>query len=468
MVSYDTIIRNGTVVSSLGTFKGDIGIDDGLVKTLSASESAQATQVINAEGKYVLPGVIDPHVHLSSARSFRENCTPETTSMAFGGVTSALSFTTAPGSFDEVLTETIDLISKESIIDIGLHAIIANIQQASEIPEYAKNSGVTSFKFYIGANGAELYPGTIGASDATVFLGFQKIAELGYPATAQVHAENWDICFMLRDKFIAEGRTRQADFTDSRPSICEIEGISRAILFAQYQRCRLYIVHVSTAEGPEMITKARAEGVNVIGETCPHYLALTKYDKHEVIAKVNPPIREKRDNEGLWNGLKTGGISCMGSDHIPGRSKTLATDNAFTSKAGGLPGSNMILPLLLSEGVRKGRLSLERVCEVTSQNAAKWFGLYPKKGSLLPESDADIVIVDPKKEVKVSPETMHLTSDYTWFRDWTLVGFPTLTMVRGEIVFQDGKFVGKPGMGKYLSRKVSDSGVEKPIESRVV
>lgn len=456
MATYDTIIKNGTIVSPLGTFGGDIGINDGVIASLSASPSSQASNVINAEGKYILPGVIDPHVHLSSARPLKDNCKPETSSMVVGGVTSALSFVTSQGSFEKVLEEAIGLIERESMIDLGIHVIVGNIAQAEEIPACATKFGVTSFKFYIGAGGAELYPGTIGASDGAVYIGLSHIAKLGYPTTAMVHAENWQIFFALKEKFIAEGRTGQADYTDSRPSICEIEGIQRALILAKHLNCRLYIVHVSTAEGPELIARGRADGVDVIGETCPHYLSLNRHDKFELLAKVNPPLRDRNDNDALWRGLESGRISCMGSDHIPGRKKSMATDNIFTSAVGLYPGSNMILPLLLSEGVRKGRVSLERVAEVTSENAAKWFGLFPKKGSVLPGSDADFVIVDTKKEVTVTPETMHLTSDYSWFRGWKLVGFPILTMIRGKPVFRDGEVVEASGWGKYLPRKVGE------------
>jgi dihydropyrimidinase len=449
MTTYDILIKNGTIVTATGRFKGDIGIDGTTIKTISASKLSDASKVIDAEGKYILPGVIDPHTHLVSGKPFSENCGPETVSMAIGGVTSAFTFVPSKDTFDGVIPQMVDDISKKSYVNLGIHIIIGSLEQARQIPSYYQKFGVASFKFYIASGKTELYPSVFGVDDGAFYVGLREIAKLGSPVTALVHAENWEVFYVLREELIKENKVEQPHYMDARPNICEVEGISRTLLFAKHLNSRVYIVHVSTGEGPEMIGKARAEGVKVIGETCPHYLSLTRHDKFDHVAKVNPPLREKTDNQLLWDGLINGNISCMGSDHIPNRRKSMATSNVFTTPVAVYPGSGFILPLLL-DAVNKERMTLERVVQTTSLNAAEWFGLYPSKGNILPGSDADIVIVDLNKKVQITPEVLQLTSDFSWFDGWSMEGWPSMTIVNGQVVAKNGELVGKPGSAKYL------------------
>ena len=221
----------------------------------------------------------------------------------------------------------------------------------------------------------ELYPETFAGSDGTIFSAFEEIAELGYPVTALVHAENWEICFAIRDRFILENRaSTQEDYIDSRPRICEIEAMSRMIQFAKYFGCRLYFPHVSTAEGVDLIAKNQSNGWKIAGETCTHYLSFTKDHKFPLPAKVNPPLREKSDVEALWNGLISGQIKCVASDYVPGNMGKLDSNNVFESA--GMPGRTpgMILPILLTE-VNKGRLTPELVAQVSSTECRKvvWY-----------------------------------------------------------------------------------------------
>ena len=443
MSSYDVIIKNAKIVTANGTFKGNIGIEEGRIKTLSASSLSDASEVINSEGKVIVPGVIDPHQHLvmssTGEKPFEQIVGPNSASMATGGVTSAFTFVARRDSYDKVLKQLIRSTEQRSFINFGIHVSIWNMKQVGEMEGYAKEYGVTDFKFHPGAGEAELYPNTFGSSDGTTYMGFQRIAELGYPVTAMVHAENWDIFFVLRDKLTAEGRTSQSDWTDMKPTIIEVEGISRSLIFAKHHNCRVYFPHVSSSDGSDLIRKARAEGVKVEAETCPHYLSISRHDKFDFKATVNPSLKEKSDNQAIWKALERGTLSCLASDHTPNKRAS----------------SGIILPLLLSEGVNKGRLSLERLVEVTSLKSAKWFGLYPQKGTLLPGSDADLVVVDMKKVVKVTQETLRIHKiplAYSWFEGWTMKGWPILTMVGGNIVMKDGELTSKPGSAKYLRR----------------
>ncbi|MDA4129544.1 MAG: amidohydrolase family protein [Thaumarchaeota archaeon] len=455
---FDVVIRNGTLVTPNGVFNADLGIEDGKIKSISKSGLSGADRVINAEGKYVFPGLVDPHLHIT--RDFEQTCYQETESFAFGGITSCFNFVSSKDHLKELLESSINVISKKSVINMGLHAIISNLAQTKELYIYSNKYGVTSFKFLMAAQEKELYPGTFAASDGTIFSAFEEIAKLGYPATALVHAENWEISFALRDRFISENRaSTQEDYIDSRPRICEIEAMSRMIQFAKHFDCRLYFPHVSTAEGMDLIGKSQADGWKITGETCTHYLTFTKDHKFPLPAKVNPPLREKNDVEALWNGLINGQITCVASDYVPGNMGKLDSNNVFESA--GMPGRTpgMILPLLLTE-VNKGRFTPELVAQVTSTNAAKWFGIFPQKGSLSIGADADLTVVDMKMTTIMSPETLHATSDATWYDGLETKGWPVLTMVGGVIVTERDEFHGPKGTGKYLGRSLQSSAPE--------
>jgi dihydroorotase-like cyclic amidohydrolase len=251
LTTFDVIIRNGTVVTPNGALEGNLGIEDGKIKSFSKSALAGADRTINAQGKYVFPGLVDPHLHIT--RDFGGTCFRETESLAFGGITSCFNFVSSRDHLKQLLESSIETISKQSVINMGLHAIVSNLAQSKELPIYSKIFGVTSFKFLMAAQEKELYPETFAASDGTIFSAFEEIAELGYPATALVHAENWEICFALRDRFILENRaSTQVDYIDSRPRICEIEAMSRMNQLAKYFSCRPYFTHVSHLLGTVM------------------------------------------------------------------------------------------------------------------------------------------------------------------------------------------------------------------------
>jgi dihydropyrimidinase len=257
---------------------------------------------------------------------------------------------------------------------------------------------------------------------------------------------------VFKQRLIQAGRVDLAAWTESRPEFNEDDATHKVCVYAKQTGCRLYVVHLDTAVSLQRVIQARQEGAKVYAEACPHYLTLSKDDSFGVLGKVNPPLRDKERMAMLWKSLAEGHIDCVGTDHVAGKTSEKIGKGDIWSALLGFPGVETMLPVMLSEGVNKGRISLERVVEVCSYNTARIFNLYPRKGTIAIGSDADLAIVDLHKKVKVSPDILHSTSDYTLYDGWTLEGWPTSTMVRGKVVMQDGNVAAKPGTGVYLPR----------------
>jgi len=344
------------------------------------------------------------------------------------------------------------------MIDGVFYALIMSDRHIEEIPECVRDLGIISFKFHMVYRGREAesigLPGYESCDDGMLYAGFKKIREVGYPVKAMVHTENPEIYFRLSEKLIAEGRDDLAAWTEARPSFVEEEALRSALFIAKVTHAPLYVVHMSIGRGVNIVAQAKAEGMKLTVETCPHYLTLTKdIDGDPRLAKVNPSLKDKEDVERLWWGIQHGLIDTLGTDHC-------ALTKDLKNKTGdlwhcvpGFPGVATLLPVMLSEGVNKGRISLEKMVEVCSYNTAKTFALYPKKGAVKVGSDADLVIVDLDKRVKVTPEILKSSSDYTLYDGWEFRGWPSLTMVRGTVVMEEGEIVGKPGTGEYIQYK---------------
>jgi len=349
-----------------------------------------------------------------------------------------------------------------SILDGVFHSIVLDEKRKDEMRVDAALFGIASFKFPVGYKGPQgAGVGYRGIDDGFVFDGFQRAAELageGWPAMALVHAENPDIIPYLRKR--TEGRYDVRSWHDSRPNFVEAECMKRHVYLAGVAGCPLYVVHVTIREGVDIIAAARSEGQEVIGETCPQYLTHNHDNptplmrEKPVYTVVNPPIRAREDNERLWEGIRDGVITVVASDTAP---NTAALKDVDMWSEGFVPmglgsNSNMILPVLLSEGVNKRGLPLERVVEVTAYNPARYFGIYPQKGTISVGSDADIVIVDLNKEVTWRAEMSPSNCDWSIYEGWRFRGWPVLTMVRGKVVMEDGRITGEPGYGRYLRR----------------
>jgi len=460
MSQADLVIKGGKVVSEHGIRELSIAVKDGKITAVGDQASMpSAARTIDAGGQHVFPGIIDPHIHLQTfTNTFDINVRTESKSAATGGVTTIvptlLNREDNQLSFLEHFPWCKEAVDKYATIDVAFSAVIGSTAQIRELPKMA-DLGITSYKFYMAYTQDEASVFGISAmDDGQVLEGMRIIKEIGYPAMMMVHAENMTIIHKLKGEYIAAGRNDLKAWTDARPDIAEEEATRRAIWYARETGSRLYIVHMTIGRGVQWVREAQAQGVDVIAETCPHYLVLTKFDHDKVghLGKVNPPLRDHESQEALWEGIRNGAISCVGSDHstIVPRPEKLNQD--IWTAVPGFPGAGMLLPIMLSEGYHKGRVSLEKIAYILSTNNARVWGLYPEKGTIQVGSDADFAIVDLDKTMTVTPDYMQSFADWGLYDGWEVTGWPTMTIVRGEVVMQDGKILGREGYGRYIPR----------------
>ncbi|MHA2202363.1 MAG: dihydropyrimidinase [Candidatus Hodarchaeales archaeon] len=458
----DLIVKGGTLVTANEKFIADISIENGKIRAIGNLAADNGTEIIDATDKLVMPGFIDAHVHLSlpfsgtiSADTFETG----TRAAAAGGVTTVIDF--AIQSKGTTLKETIEKRKAEAdgevIVDYSLHGGITdwNENTKAELPDIIKKEGVSSFKMFM------IYKseGWL-TTDPVLIEALEETKKLG--GMIQVHAESVD----LLDSLIAKHHNKEEMekygvwlHVVTRPNIIEAEAIQRAITWAEYTGGHLFIVHMSTGEGAAMVKAARDRGVNVIAETCPQYLILNeevfKGENGHLFATC-PQIKSEKDGQRLWQGLADGSISTIGTDTCTFNTEQKAMwQGDFTKIPFGLPGTELMVPLLYSDGVKAGKISLRKMVEVGSTNPAKVYGLYPQKGSLRAGSDADIVIFDSDKEVIVDYKNMETNCDWNPFQGKRLKGYPHLTLVRGKVVGKEGKCIGEKGHGKFVKRGTS-------------
>ncbi len=448
------VIKNGKIATASEIFEADIGIEDG--KIVAIARDLKGDEVIDAGGKIVMPGMIDGHTHMAmpfmgtfSSDDFETG----TKAAAFGGVTTIINFAIqekGKGLKDAIEVEDSKAKGK-AFIDYAFHVAITDMREdvLAEIPEVMKN-GVTSFKLFM------TYEGLMVTDDVLLEV-LDVVTKNG--GLVGVHAENYYIIKFLTKRLLAEGKTDPIYHAYSRPNCCEEEAVNRACIITQIVNGRLYVVHLSTAEGLERIEEFQKRGVRVYAETCPQYLLLDEelYKEPDFGGAkyvMSPPLRREKDRRALWDGIRRGTIQLIGSDHCPFfmEQKEMGKDD-FTKIPNGAPGVETTLPLLFSEGVVKGRITLNRLVEVFSTNPAKLYGMYPKKGTIAIGSDADIVILDPKKEVTLSVDMLHQNVDYTPYEGWKVKGYPVVTIVRGKVVCEEGEFYGERGYGEFVPRK---------------
>lgn len=448
----DLVILNGSVASHEGISTMGIAIDKGKIVALGGTSALPpAKKTINASGKYVIPGLIDGHVHIGLTHPFADDCETETKASAVGGVTSIGIhiidfFEHLKGflSFAELCRKAVE---QRSVVDAFFHAQIMDEQGFEEIPK-AQEIGITSFK----ATWGEM----AGAS-GLMFRSLEQVDKLGPKARVIVHAEDRGVIDVLTKRLIEQGRKDFPAWNDSRPAFCETAAVISAIFWGKLLNCPLYFEHVTNGQSLDIIKQAKSEGMDVIAETCQQYLTHTSEDKGilseiPALGHVNPPLRDKESNARLWQGIKDGVIDCIGSDHTGYTLKDKGDD--LWKAPPGLGQSGMILPVMFSKGVKKGRISLEKLVEICCFKPAKVWGIYPQKGTIQVGSDADIVIIDPDKKVKVSWKRLHSICDWSIYEGWEFQGWPVLTILRGEIIAKDGEVVAKPGIGRYLKRKL--------------
>jgi D-hydantoinase len=468
MATVDLLIKNGKlVIPKVGILEATLAVDEGRVVSISKHPTQpQADKLIDAKGKYVLPGVIDPHTHYGDyyalpwkGYSWEDDFRTETQSAAIGGCTSLIDYLhTKPGyetkSYFGYINDDIASAEKNSLLDFALHIVILSEKHTEDIPDYAKRAGITSFKFLLGYKGAGAAAmGLPSFDDGLLYLGFKKMSSVGSPAIGLVHAENAEVSNRLRERLMKEGKTGLQAWEESRPAFTEVEAISRSVIIARAAGCPLYIVHISAAEGVDVVTQAKSEGLEVWAETTPAYLSFTKDDEFpNFTGKFQPPLRDRNNRERLWQELKEGKIDTIGGEHCACRLAEIEKKDYWFAPLCAGAGSEIILPVLLSEGVNKRGVTLERVAEVTSYNVARAFGLYPQKGTITVGSDADLTIVDLDKKVVATPEILKRKTNFILHDRWEFKGWPTMTIVRGNVVAEDNEIVGKSGTGRYIKR----------------
>jgi dihydropyrimidinase len=467
-MNFDLFIKNGTVVGPQWVKEVDIGIEDGIISYLGNSlKKFDSSRVIDATGKIVSPGGIDPHTHFET--NFMGAQVPETwetgsIAAAFGGTTSVLDFAGLEKEEKDDTGRTItnrklERAKKMSAIDYSVKPIIKKsyyntADDLSNIVSDLVSSGIPAFKVFMAYKKQSIY-----TDDRWLYEVMKAVQKEN--AILQIHAENGMIEEANQNALILEGKTDPIYHYYAKPNFVENMAIQTAMELAKVTKSPTYIVHQTTKEGLEIISKYRMEGLNVFDETCPHYLTRTKkYLEDKKTGRYyicSPPLREEDDILALWDALNSGKIQTVGSDHVPYTIAQKEEFNEFTKVPNGTPGVETRVPIIFSEGVKKGRISLSRFAEVTSTNVAKIFGLYPKKGTIQVGSDADLVIIDPHWEHKLRADDLHTDSDLSIYEDMTANGWPTHTILRGNVIIENGAFHGKSGSGQYLSAKVDAS-----------
>jgi len=440
-MTVDLIIKNGTLVMPNYVVKATIAIDNGKIVSISSnSVTFNADKIIDATGLYILPGIIDDHVHFREpGLTYKEDFYTGSMAAACGGVTLVLDMPNVvpPTADQQTLKQKVELASRKSFVDFGFYGVIlpTNIDQIEPLAE----AGVIGYKVFMGLT----VGGLPSPNDGELIEAFKRIANTGL--RVGVHAENRQIIDYLTEKLKKEGRTDPLAHLESRPAIAEAEAIQRAILFAKQFGTKLHIFHMSSKEGVEIVRWAKQNGLNVSAETCPHYLLFDGQEglkKLGSLLKMNPPIRTKESAEALWQGLKDGTIDVIATDHSPHTREEKLNPNIWEAIAG-FPGVETLLPLMLTQ-VNNGKLSLTELVRLMSENPAKLWGLYPKKGTINIGSDGDLTIIDLHKEGVIESEKLHSKNKLTPFDGFKVKGMPVYTIVRGNVVMEKGEIVGEP------------------------
>jgi dihydropyrimidinase len=465
--SCDLLIRNASVViPKTGVIETNIMIDGGKIKALTNSEgNISASKKIDARGRYVLPGAIDPHVHYGVYTPIDEAARTESRSAAVGGVTTMIRMLRLHESYRKV-EEQLKASKGNHHIDYSIHASILGPEQLADIP-YLKEIGINSLKVYmnLGADLNRIYmdlePGAHDLKEGTVDMTDELMSAIvrdgsRAQSTILVHAENPATCSEMMRRGREQGLEGLKAWADCRPSFSEAASVAKVSEIGRQYGASLYFVHIGSTAALDAIIAEREQGnSNYYIETCPHYLTHTKeYDS--VTGKVVPPIRSKSDLQSMWSALKNGIIDTIGTDHVASRLDMKMGKGDVWSALAGFPGIATMLPVLFDRGVNPGRISLERVAEVTSYNTARIFGMYPRKGTIQPGSDADLTIIDLDLEQKVTPELLKSYSDYSIYDGQKLRGWPVNTIVRGIVVMEDGQVITETlGQGEFVSRPVA-------------
>jgi dihydropyrimidinase len=441
--AYDLVVADGLIITGAGTIAGDIGIAGGKIREIAAPGTLAGNETIDAGGCYVLPGGIDPHTH----PVYLDNLADLSRTGAWGGVTTTIHYAYAkPGqSLVEILKEYIAAGTSGSHTDFALHGgLFETRKQAEEIPA-AFGMGVTSFKMFMAYAKLGWMTDDYALVKACDIIGRNH-------GLAAVHAENGMAIDYIQDKLLAENADMAKHFLETSPDLAEAEAIFRAAYLGRLMRCPVYIPHISSREGIEVIRFLKGRGMLVFAETCPQYLGLTwdELSKRGPLGKVGPAVKTKEDQESLWQAVRGGLFDTIGSDHAP---KGKKVDEDFFKAAYGSPEIETMLPVLWQLGVNGGRITPNDLVRLFSENPARIFGLFPAKGNLAPGSDADIVVFDPHRRWTVRAAEQHTNADYSLFEGMEMLGKVRTVIAGGDIVVDSGEFRPRAGKGNFLKTR---------------
>ncbi len=452
----DIVISNGLVVTPQGVIRGGLAVRGERILQVGSDKSLPGAKLeVNAKGCYVLPGLIDPHIHIGGPKKegaigeFRT----ESISAVVSGITTMMGFVgfgDPLGPRVPVYRECKEIGKQNSFVDFKFHAYMINALHLEEIPVLVKE-GITSGKLLLGYGEEEAKrSGRHAISLGYTYKAMEILAKYGPPVLIQAHCEQPDIISVITQRLKAQGRTDFLAWTESRPSICEAIHVFSLGMMSLETGCPLYIVHVSAKETVDVIKYLRRLGAKIYAETCPHYLTLTRNTPLGVLAKMAPPLRDEADINCLWQAISDGMFDTIGSDHCVRQ----RSDKEEAGVWGGIPGVagiGALLPLIMTEGVNKGRITIEQFVKLTSENAARIWGIYPKKGVLSPGADADINIVDPNREWVLSTNNLNSISDYSIYEGRAVKGKAIKTFLRGKLVAEDGELVAKTALGEFVN-----------------
>ena len=453
-----TLIKGGRIITAADDYVGDVYVDGERIAMLGESLDVDADRVIDASGKYVLPGCVDPHTHLDmpfGGTTTIDDVTSGQTAAAFGGTTCHVDFCIqSPGSsFAEALDTWHGKREGKQVIDMGFHIAVTDLREGGSLEELARlpEQGVTSYKLFMA------YKGALMVDDETLFRTMEVAAETG--ALVMVHAENGDAIDVLVKQALAAGNTAPHFHALTRPPETEGEATNRAIQLARVAGAPLYVVHVSCKEAVDPIARAREMGWDVWAETCTQYFFidytyLEQPDFEGAKYVYTPPPRAIENQEVLWHAVRSDILSAISTDHCAflwDGQKSLGRDE-FSKIPNGGPGLENRLHMIHEFGVRTGRLSLNRMVELLATNPAKLFGLYPRKGTIAPGSDADIVIFDPERRHLITAATQHSKVDYNLYEGTEVTGSPETVLLRGNVLVDGGELVAESGVGEFVER----------------
>lgn len=463
------LLKGGRVVTAVDDYTADILLDGGKVEAIGRSLVVEDAVQHDARGLLVLPGGVDVHVHMETPMANGiETCDTfetGTRSAAFGGTTTIVDFAQQfkGESPKRALERRLSAAAPQCCVDYGFHAILTDVSRAAlnELPDMVNREGVSSFKLYMA------YPDVLMVDDADIYRTMRKVGDHG--GMVNLHAENGVVIQALIEEALASGNTSPKYHQLTRPSLMEGEATHRVIRIAELAEVPVYIVHLSAKEALDAVVEARDRGIPAFAETCPHYLFLDNseyarpgFDGAKFV--MTPPLRDRECQQALWRGLRFDDLQIVSTDHCPFcfhekahgilKSKQFGKDD-FSQIPNGAPGVEFRLPLLFDGGVRQGHINLNRFVQLTSTAPAKMFGLFPRKGTIAVGSDADILLFDPEAQHTLSADTHHSNADYSLFEGREVTGKVQKVFLRGELIVDGDKWLGRAGMGQYQSRSAS-------------